>query len=266
MLTISCQHPVVLFLLLQFCIFLPSDRDEVCSFVESSFQHSISICHSNQFCLVFVILLPVASIIAMLSCRVRETQFYGSLTLVCCHYSCHHIPLWVANCLNRIFSTLRLEVSSYHAIPHIQLLPGILYVVRSKAIYLQSHASQMHSVRITPIPVGSIARPTLLLKFRSIEFPVAVSEILHFVRLLYPQVLWIIKAVPSPFALCSEGYSIMVIFRKRLQSCYISRKGEVPISDTQRRQGINTCHNWVITFHQSPSVNRSQLSPLHTKC
>ena len=202
----------------------------------------------------------------MLSCRICKAQIYGNLILVCCHFSCHHIPFRVAYCLYRISRTLRLEVSRYHAIPHIQLLLGILYVMWRKAINLQSYASQVHSVGIASIPVSSIARPTLFFKFRSIQFPVSMSEVLHFVRLLYSQVLWIVKAVPTPFALCSEGHTIMVIFRESLQSCHIRRKGKMTVSDAQRCQGINTCHKRVITFHQSPPVYRSQLSTLHTKC
>ena len=132
---------------------------------------------------------------------------------------------------------------------------GALDVAGLQTLYLQSDAAQMQTVGILAEVVRGIPGPTWCLELCGIQFAVAVSEVEFLVRLLHAQPVRMVEAVPAPFALRSQGDTVLIVFRKSLQSCDVGGKGKRAIAHAQRCQRVDTCNHGVVPRHQRLAVN-----------
>ena len=113
----------------------------------------------------------------------------------------------------------------------------------------------MQTVRIAAIPV---CRPLGTSRFGlgGIELAMAVSEVVHLVRLLDAITFRIVKTVPSPLTLCPQRHTIPIVLRECLQACHIRGEGKAAIAHAQRSQRVYRGHNRVVAADQRLAVNR----------
>ena len=113
----------------------------------------------------------------------------------------------------------------------------------------------MQTMRILSIPFGSILCASFLLVFSSIEFLMAMPEVIFFIGLLYAKIVRIGKTVPSPLTLCAKRYTIAVVLGEGLQTSDISCKGEGTITHAKRGKRIYFGDDRIIAFYQSFAVD-----------
>ena len=106
----------------------------------------------------------------------------------------------------------------------------------------------MQAMRIRPVPVGSILG-TSGLRLGGVQLPMAMSEVIQLVRLLYAVLLRIVEAVPAPFALRSQGNTVAIVFREGLQTGDVRSKSKATVAHAQRGQGVYSCYYRVVSCY-----------------
>ena len=164
----------------------------------------------------------------------------------------HHVELRMTDGLHLESLVIVLEGATNLSVPQVECLINVVYIRWGSFLSeIEAHHTQMQAVRVGTIPVGSLLPSYRIVRFylTSIEFLMTASEIVCTQGFIKLQVLRIRKTMPSPLALCAEGYTSRIILRKSLQTRGIDSDSKLTISHRQRCQCVHFSHYGAISIH-----------------
>ena len=145
--------------------------------IKRTFENSALRIFKNYICSVFVVSIPIASVIGMGTRRIREVQLHSCMCRTG-DAGGNHIQLRMTYSLYIKSITIQCEMTVDNTIPHIQCLGNIGNIRNLHTIaQLQPYDAQMQAVRVHTEPVRGFFLPSVFLKLAGVQFFMAAPEI-----------------------------------------------------------------------------------------
>ena len=255
-----------LFCLLERSLAFPRNLYIVCGGIQHTLQNNgIGILRNDAGRMLFRTV-PIGGIIAVLARRIRKFPrnlqlFFGDKRRS--HAGSNHVFFRMTESADFHSFTGGHETAIDATIPHIQSLVDILQIVCGQCLcicvcHCQTHITQMHTMRIFAIIIGSRALTSHFVELHGIRFLLS-TEIIVLQSFFRSVFLRIRKTMPSPLRHGSQGHTQSITFGERLQTGSIHRHGKIAITHRNRRQRIHLAHFHCMTSHQSLAIDGLRL-------
>ena len=227
--------------------------------IEHTFQHSALGILANNDRRMQVIGIPVAGIVCVSACGVRETQINTAMRTVG-DASGNHIFIGMTDGLHIVGVAIQCKVAGDFTFPHVQRLPDVRDIGGFHSFaQFKADDAQMQTMRVRAEPVGSLFLSAGFFELAGIEFLVSTTKVECFQSFFVFQILRIGKTMPAPLTLCAQGDTFAIHLRKGLQTGSIYRKCKFAVTDTEGSQRVEFGHLGIVTGYQCFAVYRGLL-------
>ena len=202
----------------------------ICAIIQFALNYSVGTFFFES-CGVAAVLIPVASVVAMLSCRIRESQHHldGAIRL---DMRSHNILVGVANGFDMVVLFAIFESALHLSCPKVESFVDIAHEVRVGKV--ETNIAEMKAMRILAEVVGSILLTTRGAELCSIIFIMTTMEVVVDECFFYLVAFVVRERMPSPVRHGAKRHSVAIFLRKGLQTCSINGKGEASVAHGER--------------------------------
>ena len=225
------KHKIVFLFFSERCFALPTNRYIIGSGIQGTFQYNLLFILTDNGRRVLIIRSPVASIITMATCRIRETEIDAGMRFRS-NGGSHHIGFRMTGGLYLKRFAIQFKATIDDTFPKVQFLFYIRHLRHGKRITskFKAHHTEVQAMGIDTEPVGSLFLPAVFIELHRIRFHTSATKIIIFQCFLVPVPFGVCKFMPAPLALCSQRHPLRIHFGECLQTGSIYRKGKLAIA------------------------------------